>query len=161
MTDSSSSWVNPWRHELQMLLGTVVALRRPALRRSRRPDYLFASDLPGLADPASILSFLTQAHTLGWETFETEGWIHLRRQSSSMPEGWFPFHPEGEAACLNSLLRRHPGTSEASRERIALLKAREEGPLSLERECRVLHQECARRLRIHAPLPEIQLTEKE
>ena len=148
-------WINPWRKELQNLLDCPSLSRKPALRRSLREDYLFASDLPACASPANCAGFCIRAESAGWEALNVDGWIQLRRADGCLPEGWFPDTPEGEAACIRELICRHPGTADASRELILLLKAREEGPRAWELACRRIHQDLARRLREGEPLPRI------
>lgn len=152
-------WVNPWRPELQELF-PASAQRRPALRRSLDPDWLFAADLPACADSGECGLFLRRAGEAGWEALPGGAWIQLRRPEGTVPEGWFPACPQGEAACLRSLLLRHPGSAPSLRETNALLKAREQGPAAWERECRILHEDFASRLRLHLPLPRI-IIEKE
>ncbi len=155
-----SSWKNPWREELNGLFLPLSLFRRPALRRSPRPDYLFSTDLPSFASPADCALFLERASALGWESVRLRGWLHLWKTSAPPPAGWFPPNPVGEAACLRALLRRHPGRADARDALILLLKAREEGPEAWESACRRLHQDFARRLREGASLPRLPMEEE-
>ena len=150
-----SLWTNPWREELNALFLPLSLVRRPALRRSPGPDWLFATDLPSFASPGACEAFRRGAASLGWECGECAGWLHLRKPSSP-PPGWFPREAEGEALCLRELLRRHPGTGDPTSAIILLMKAREEGAESWEKACRALHRDFARRLREKKELPRIQ-----
>ena len=149
-----SSWTNPWREELNALFLPLSLARRPALRRSSRPDYLFATDLPSFASAPCRDLFRESALRLGWDILECGGWFHLRKADSSAPPGWFPAEPRGEAACLRALLQRHPDRqAPASELLLPLLKAREQGEETWEKACRTLHRELARRLREGIPFP--------
>lgn len=146
-------WTNPLRAELRSLLEKVPVSRPPALRRSLLPDALFSLDLPRCASPETCEAFLRDAEGAGWRAFQADGWIHLRKAVSILPADFFPDPPSGEAAALLSLLARHPGSSDPSREVILLMKAREEGDSALESACRGLHGDLARRLRRKEAFP--------
>lgn len=148
-------WVNPWRQELREIMEKIPCSRPPALRRSRKEAYLFASDLPACVSAEACLLFLSQAKNAGWEAEQESGWLNLRKAGICRPAGWFPEGLGGEAACLRALACRHTGKGEASREAIRLMKAREEGPQAWESACRTLHQEWARRLRTGEALPNL------
>ena len=158
--NSADKWINPWREELLLVISSLPVRRKPALRRSPEADFLFSTDLPACAEAAVCLTFLSRVRRLGWDAHEAAGWIQLRKQGNTLPAGWLPAHPAGEVSCLIALLARHGGTGDSTREIIALIKAREEGPAALEGACRAMHAEWAARLRRHEPLPEINLKEK-
>ena len=158
---SISAWIIPWRDDLRSLLSMYPARRPPALRRSLLEDWLFATDFPRCAEEKEARSFYRQAEKRGWEVLDADGWFHLRRKEADCPENWFPEEPEGEAACLRELLRRHPGSADPRHEIIMLLKAREEGQASWEETCRQLHRQFAGRLRDQEPLPAVRLEKEE
>ena len=145
----------PWREELNRLLSGVPARRKPALRRSPKPEWLFATDLPACAEPGAAEAFLSLAGEAGWEAYSSGGWIHLWRACPGLPEHWFEEEPDGEAACLRALLARHPGSADARAEINLLLKSREEGPAAWERACRELHRAWAADLRERRALPDV------
>ena len=60
--------MNKLRQELKSILGEIVTLRPAALRRSLREDYLYATDLPQIADESAIADFRTRAESAGWRT---------------------------------------------------------------------------------------------
>lgn len=142
-------------------MDTLPVSRKPALRRSPRPDSLFAADLPLCASVSACNTFILEAKSLGWESLEADGWIHLRKTCAPLPPGLFPAGAEGEASCLETLFCRHPGSEDAGPEIILLMKARESGPRDWEAACRSFHRELARRLRTGEPFPDIPLPEKE
>ena len=140
--------VDPWRQELNRLLSSLEASRPPALRRSLSPDYLYATDLPLCASSEACDTFRARASAIGWESIPSGSWINLRKSSSLFPRGWWDSLPrEGEPACVADLLRRHPSLRLSRSQSCLLLKAREEGPASLEKASRSVHQDLARHLR--------------
>ncbi len=154
---------NAWRVQLRLLLDRQVAVRPPALRRSPLPDYLYATDLPGLCSPSALAACCQEAESLGWAWHVERGWLHLRRPAIAPPEGGFcgPFGPE--AACCAQLLSRHAGKggmlpSRWEEAAFALIKAGEEGPAAYERVCRALHQSFAECLRRGESLPPLSLS---
>ena len=137
-----------WRQELNSLLSAMETSRPPALRRSLSPDYLYATDLPLCASPEVCGAFRSRAAAAGWESCLAGSWINLRKSSPLFPPGWWESLPrEGEATCVMDLLRRHPSLRLSRPQSFLLLKAWEESPLSLEKACRSVHQDLARRLR--------------
>ena len=148
-------WKNPLREELRCLFSSLSLRRAPALRRSSRADWLFASDLPACAAPEDCSAFLCLAGASGWECLEEQGWLFLRKAGLLLPADWFAARGRGEAACLGSLYARHPGRADADEAVFRLMKAREEGLPAWEKACRSLHLECARRLRQGLPLPRL------
>ncbi len=148
MRNSPNHPVSPWRRELRLMLDTAGAARAPVLRRSRLPEFLYATDLPACASAGACAAFLLAAAEAGWESTSVGGWICLRKAGCLFPEPWPFFLPgDGEGACLRELSRRHPGLLPSRAQAIALLKAMEEGPAELEKACRSIHEDFARRLR--------------
>ena len=136
------------RAELRTLLDGAECVRPPALRRSRKADILYFTDLPRCAGPEACASFAERAGQAGWEVFPEEGGIGLRPGPALLPGDWRDALPPGEeAACLRSLLERHPELSFSRDGIIRLLKALEEGGKETEAACRGLHREAARFLR--------------
>ena len=158
MKMNQAFWQCPWRKELQALLGTVPVSRRPTLRRSLLPDWLYASDLPRCAEEDCCRAFAARVEALHWEVRVQEDWMQLRKTGLRFTPEWFPERAGPEAGCLRELLLRHPGSADPALESIALIKAREEGPDAFELACRALHRELARRLRAGEPFPEIDLS---
>lgn len=136
------------RQELNRLLSAMEASRKPALRRSLSPDYLYATDLPLCASSEICEVFRRQAAAAGWESCPAGSWLNLRKAGALFPSGWWESLPrEGEAACVSGLLLRHPSLRLSRSQAHLLLKAREESPASLEKACRSVHQDFARQLR--------------
>ena len=146
--------VNDLRRELTELLASVTAVRPPALRRSREPDYLYATDLPMITEQEQTDAFIRAASEQGWRCGRAGEWILLDRIPSVPPAGCYdgPYGPE--AACCLALLRRHPErTGIAADEIRRLIKAGEEGTDAVERVCATLHAEWAAGLRQRRGLP--------
>ena len=151
-SDFSDLWRNSvlnWRNPLRELLTRVPVARPPALRRSLKPDWLYAVDLPRCASPEACGAFTAAAAAAGWEALPEEaGWIQLRRRDAGLPENWISMLPDsGEAGCLRSLSARHLFLFPDRIESILLLKAEETGPAALEAACRAVHQRWAVLLR--------------
>lgn len=151
--------MNALRRELTEILDNSGARRTPALRRSIRDDWLYATDLPGLCTggiPGGILTGLTEA---GWEYRIDGQWMQLRKPLKEPPEAWFsgPYGPEAD--CCLSILRRHPERMEKQDNALVfrLIKAGEEGPEAYEKTCAKLHGFFSERLREGAGLPDISL----
>ena len=151
----AAAWRSPLRQELLDLFFALPLRRAPALRRSSRADWLFATDLPSCAAPEDCSAFLCLSEEKGWQAQTESGWMELRKPGILLPAEWFAEPADGEAACLGSLCARHPEREEAPEAVFRLIKAREEGPAAWEEACRALHGECARRLRLHLPLPRL------
>lgn len=148
--------MNKLRQELKSILGETVTLRPAALRRSLRKDYLYATDLPQIADESAIADFRTRAESAGWRTSEENGWIQLDKTGSVQAEDAFPGIAGTEAKCCASLLNRHPnGRRPGERERRILIKAGEEGTEAYEKACAVMHREWAAALRHREALPDL------
>lgn len=151
--------MNALRAELNRILAEAGCPRAPALRRSGEPGWLYAADLPGLCpeeETARVSEILAKA---GWECKQENGWLLLAKCAPEPPEGWFegPFGPE--AACCESLLRRHPdaaGEGAEAAQRL-LIKAGEESPEAYEKACRHLHRCWAEKLRKGEKLPGIDI----
>ena len=137
-----------WRQDLNRLLSAMETSRPPALRRSLSPDFLYATDLPLCASPRACDAFRSRADAAGWESTLSGAWINLRPTDLLFPSVWWEcLPPEGEPACVASLLRRHPSLRLSLPQSFLLLKALEEGPSSLEKAARSVHQDLARGLR--------------
>ena len=153
--------MNTWRKELRTMLDRMGTSRPPALRRSDRPETLYATDLPLCSDAAQCNEFCRQAAAMGWQCEEEKGWLLLSRSVQNPPEGWFggPFGTEAGSCC--SLLRRADEKKEQenpNRKRMdafLLIKAGEEGPEAYEQACRKLHLDWAERLRKKEALPRL------
>ncbi len=136
------------RRELRSLLDAAECARPPALRRSLREDFLYASDLPLCAAPEACGVFLRKSGEAGWEAVRDGDWICLRPRALRLSGTWWDsLPPGGEAACLRILAERHPDLFASPVRAVRLLKAREEGDKALEAVCRELHREAARLLR--------------
>ena len=148
---------NALRTELNNLLAGTSFSRLPALRRSLREDWLYATDLPSLCRAETLRAVRLRLEEAGWETESDSGWLQLRKEVllplEELPDGFFG----PEAACCRSLLERHPvrGDGYPRKAVFLLAKAAEEGPLSYEKACGRLHREWAERLRKNEPLPGI------
>ena len=148
---------NALRKELTELLTGAAESRKPAVRRSRKAEWLYATDLPSLYAgiiPDTLKAALTGA---GWVYAQEGDWLELRKTADEPPEDWYggPFGPE--AACCRSLLERQGssciGPSDAVQR--MLIKAGEEGSSAYEDTCAILHREWAERLRKREALPNI------
>ena len=176
--------MNEWRADIRRMLDRAETVRPPALRRSRREDFLYATDLPGLADRETVEGFCAAAGEKGWKWDILNGWLELTREVREPPKGWTDTELPEETACCASLLERHPAKGQgrtaereagtaAEREAgtddpdggfpgadaqaagIALVKAGEEGAKALRQVCARLHRDWAARLRKGEPLPRI------
>jgi len=149
--------MNAYRLELKNLLAGLEWSRPPALRRSFREDWIYASDAPALAGEETLKVLIRRAAEAGWETAVPDGWIQFRKPAPEPPEGWFPGPFGSEAACCASLLRRHPDqeneAAEAAQRR--LIRAGEEGAQAYEAACEALHREWAAKLRRGEKLPAV------
>ena len=139
------------RQEVRREWDPLSLPRPPALRQARPPDVLLATDLPLLTGEAESLRFIEGLRASGWLVREENGWLLLDR---ALPEPLHRLTPEeGEAACLHSLLSRHPDGLQDEAAARALAKAAELGPQQLQNLCGLLHRQMAVRLREHKPLP--------
>ena len=147
--------INALRRELSEKLTAVPTDRPPAVRRSRRDEWLYATDIKLLLSGKAMESLLNELAAEGWEWTEEQGWLLLRKPAEEPPDGWYDGAFGPEAACCASLLDRHPGRpgSAAERAQRALIKAGEEGEKAYEAACACLHREWAERLRCGEPLP--------
>ncbi len=146
--------MNSWRRDMRELLDGAGTVRPAALRRSLSPDFLYATDLPGLLSREELRDFRKKAEERGWSTAEEKGRLQMKKRAEQPPEGWFegPFGPE--AACCGSLMKRHGGGEEYDEEGIlSLIKAGEEGPEAYEQVCGRMHRQWAERLRKKEELP--------
>lgn len=143
------------RQQLQQLLLQTPVSRRPSLRRSDRPDALFATDLPLLAEEDDLTAAIAVAVQAGWRiSFLPNGWMTLDHDVPAPPLS-IPPMSQGETGCCLSLLLRHPdGTAEKEYIR-AIVKAADIGPVEVEKLCRIWHGDFAARLRQHQALPDV------
>lgn len=140
------------RLQVQTALYAVPARRKPALRRTDAPDALLATDLPLIADEASVEAFTDVLIGLGWRVTQRAGWFQLDADVP-VPEAELTELPQGEVGCCISLLLRHPG-EECPAELIRrVVKAADAGRQPFERLCGQLHAEMAAQLRRHEALP--------
>lgn len=148
---------NALRKELAELLSVPPGSRQPALRRSRKNEWLYASDLP-LLYHGNVPNVLQRALTgAGWEYSLEGNWLQLRKAASEPPADWYGGDFGPEAACCRSLLERHTGATAVPSDDIerALIKAGEEGRDAYEDACTAIHREWAARLRKGLPLPAV------
>lgn len=152
--------MNSLREELQRLLDETESGRPAVIRRCKRKDFLYATDLPMAADQKSVCFFIGRAKKYGWNSEIQSGWILLDRLPDGPPENGFtgPYGPE--AKCCASILRRHPEKQKINgdREKRMLIKSGEESRESYERACAILHREWAAVLRQRGALPDLPLT---
>lgn len=148
---------NALRTELNNLLAETTCPRLPALRRSLREDWLYATDLPALCGAETLRTVRLRLEEAGWESGTDSGWLQLRKEVRLPPEELRDGFFGPEAACCRSLLERHPARGDEFPRKAVflLLKAAEEGPSSYEKACGRLHREWAERLRKNVPLPGI------
>ena len=145
-----------WRKEITDMMISSGYRRTPALRRSDKEQFLFATDYPLAADDQDVLRFIGYAHEAGWQTETDHGWIYLSRKPELNEGDGLPA-PGPESACCLSLLKRHAGDrilSDGSAERM-LLKAAEEGADAYENACERLHYTWAGMLRESGTIPDI------
>jgi len=152
--------LNKLREELQKMLDETETVRPAVIRRCRRADYLYATDLPMAADQESVLVFIRRAEKRGWQLEMQAGWILLDRLPDEPPENGFngPYGPE--AKCCASILFRHPEMQKrnGNREKRMLIKAGEENKEIYERTCAIIHREWASSLRQGDALPDLPAT---
>lgn len=147
---------NAMRLELTALLA-APSYRTPAIRRSMKAEWLYATDYPVLCCgvPEKTAEALTGA---GWEYIQDGNWLLLRKPSPEPPENWYAEKTFGpEARCCLSLLERHSARTEEAAETAQriLIKAGEEGGKAYEEACKTLHREWAARLRQGKQLPAV------
>ena len=140
---------NAFRKELIKLMAAQKTDRIPALRRSRKTEWIYATDIPLLLSDKATDQLKKTLQDSGWEYSEENGWLQLRKSAAEPPEGWFcgPFGQE--AACCRSIL-----DETAQRE---LIKAGEAGEESYEEVCGELHRKWAECLRKGEPIPALSL----
>lgn len=141
---------------MREMISATETNRPPALRRSLREDYLYATDLPQTAAEDAVDAFCQRANKAGWRTEKNGGWIQLDPPAALLREKVFPGPCGREAKACASLLRRHPsGRRSGQREIRLLIKAGEESANAFEKACEALHREWAAALRNREGLPEI------
>ena len=149
--------INALRKELSALFSRTQPDRTPAVRRSSRDEWLYATDILMLISAAEQERLPAELSRAGWEYTQENSWILLRKDAPEPPEGWYTGGFGPEAACCASLLDRHPDgrVSDAGAAQRSLIKAGEEGGKAYEAACRTLHREWAERLRRKEPLPSL------
>ena len=147
------------RRELNTLLVGTAFTRVPAVRRSLREDWLYASDLPALCTETALQALAVRLAEAGWETMEEQGWLQFRKAVGEPPEPLREGLPGPEAACCRSLLARHPERESVFPMKTVcmLVKAAEEGKNAYENTCAKLHRQWAERLREGKALPAVSL----
>ena len=141
------------RAQVQRSLCAVPVKRKPALRRSDRPDALLATDLPLVAETEDVAAFCGALEAQGWTVREDGGWLTLDASVPLPAECVVPAELTGPCGCCISLLLRHPDNAPAQDFIRAVVKAAEAGKMPFERLCGQLHAEFAARLRRHEALP--------
>lgn len=143
------------RQQLQQLLLHTPASRRPALRRSDRPDALFATDLPLLTEEDDLTASIAVAVQSDWRIgFLPNGWMTLDHDIPAPPLTIPPIS-QNEAGCCLSLLLQHPGGTVEKEYIRAIAKAADIGPVEVEKLCRIWHGDFSARLRQHQTLPDV------
>lgn len=140
------------REQVQSVLYAVPAQRKPALRRSDKPDALFATDLPLVAEADIVRAFMADMELRGWTVRERNSWLMLDA-SVPVPGYEIPAELAGECGCCISLLLRHQDHAPATDFIRAVVKAVDAGKQPFEHLCGQLHGEFAARLRRHEVLP--------
>lgn len=148
---------NKLREELLKICGRVKTRRTPAIRRSLRKDYLYATDLPQTAEKQAVADFLRMVCKNGWKASEEDGWIQLDKPVPIPPPGWDSGMKGPEETCCLSILMRHAGRTDPSdgRTERQLVKAGETGAAAYEDTCRSIHAEWAERLRNGQKIPDV------
>lgn len=150
---------NSLRRELEILLTASREGRRPAIRRSLKDEWLYATDIPKVyitRIPDLLRKALTSA---GWEYIQEGDWLQLRKTVQEPPDDWYTGSFGPEAACCLSLLRRHMPVADSASDlaQRMLIKAGEQGEKAYEDACAILHRHWAERLRQGIPLPAVSL----
>ena len=140
------------------MIAAVSVKRKPALRRSDSAEYLFATDLPAVADPENLQLFTKSVENEGWVWIIRSGWL-LLDMVCKRPVIIAERFPESEACA--EILKRHPGRRDGKREWRDLYKACEQGGRIERAAFRKLHSEMAVALREHRDLPELEICWKE
>ncbi len=147
---------NALRRELAEILAGAEDERKPAVRRSRREDRIYATDLAGQPEGPERNRTAERLREAGWDVQDTGGWLEMRKAAPEPPEGWFDGTFGPEACCCRALLQRHPERGEEDPAcECRLIKAGEEGRDAYERACREIHGRWAERLRLGQKLPQI------
>ncbi len=149
--------INALRRELATLLDGRKTNRQPALRRSIREEWLYATDIAALLSGSEEAQLQSELSAAGWEFLRENDWILLKKSAAEPPEDWYEGQFGTESSCCLSLLERHAedcGDDPAPVQR-ALIKAGEQGTAAYERICRSIHRDWAQRLRQKRQLPDI------
>ena len=148
---------NALRKELTALITVRSMMRQPAIRRSSREEWLYATDVILLLSREERDLLQRELTADGWEYTEEHGWMLLRKTAEEPPENWYNGSFGSEAGSCASLLDRHKDKTGQHAETVQriLIKAGEEGDRAYESACRALHREWAERLRRGEQLPAV------
>ena len=151
--------INALRKELSQLLTGCRPFRSPALRRSVRDEWLYATDIIGLLSGEEAGRLRRELAEAGWEYQQESAWLLLRKRMPEPPGTWFEGSFGPEAGCCLSLLERHTADcrEDPAMVHIALIKAGEEGEKAYEALCGRIHMDWAQRLRQKQQLPDVSL----
>ena len=143
--------------ELTVLLTAQPLSRPPAIRRSRRSEWLYTTDIPMLLSTKEMEELQTGLIRSKWEYEKNCDWILLRKEATEPPKDWYDGGFGPEAACCLSLLGRHPSSPEynAGAAQRMLIKAGEEGEKAYESACALIHSLWAEKLRKNERLPAV------
>ena len=142
------------RNEIKRLLETVKTARKPCIRRSSERDSLLATDLPALTDTEGLNLFLKMAGEKGWTVKDKNGWLLL----DLVPERMTVVCSHGpEALACASIIERHCERTPDAKMWRDLKKACEEGSNQEERAFAKMHAVLAENLRLHEPVPDIEI----
>ena len=141
------------REALRGAMAGIEVLRPPVIRRSDEPEWMLATDLPGLTSEEGLNRFCEHVTASGWRHQRRGDWLLLDHlgalPTAGRPEGKIT----GEAASVISLLERHPDSAMDEKLLRMIAKRAEEGEAALENLCRSLHRDLAGRLRRGEALP--------
>ncbi len=148
---------NALRKELDELLKAPAGNRFPAIRRSLREEWLYATDLPALYGGSVPDGIRASLQSAGWESAPDGEWLQLRKHAKEPPEDWYGGAFGPEARCCLSLITRHPASGGIRPDAVErmLIKAGEEGESAYEEACAAIHRAWAASLREGNGLPAV------
>lgn len=142
------------RYEIKHMLETVKTTRKPCIRRSAEYDSLLATDLPVLTDAEGLKLFLQQTDEKGWTVKEKNGWLLLDR----VPKRMTVVSSHGpEALACASIIERHSNRKPDAKLWREMMKACDERSDIEERAFARMHAALAECLRLHEPVPDIEI----
>lgn len=149
--------INALRKELSAILDARKPVRKPALRRSRQDEWLYATDILQLVSREERKLLQKELSAAGWDYDDKaeHGWLSMKKEATEPPEDWYEGKFGPEASSCASLLERHPNETDYTDETVqrALIKAGEKGEKAYEATCRKIHQKWAENLRNGEPIP--------